>query len=82
MFYLYDFNERKESCKTVINHFRSVNYENHVTYAKDGMRNRIKELLNRILNEKMTNGDHELLQFCLKNQKDSQGFYKTMLANL
>ena len=38
------------------------------------MKNRIKELLNRILNEKMTNGDHQLLQFCLKNQKDSAGF--------
>ena len=66
----------------MINYFRQVSSDHKKTVASDTTTSRIKDLLNRILTEKMTNGDHELLQFCLKQQSDSQGYYKTQLANL
>ena len=73
MFYLYDFNERKEACSTVISHFQNWHSKKNQAQNNKDTNEKIKEILNRILMNDMHSGDHELLTSCLKYQKDSAG---------
>lgn len=74
IFYIYDNGDRQHTCDTILKDFYSVNFKKGKIQNTDDKMKKIKELLNNILKEDMSTSDFNMLNNCLKTQKDSNAY--------